>query len=170
MSHNPYAKSTDIYSQNAKAATVDQRSLEGQILMKAAQKMEVMKERLLSGEEIPLLELDEVVNYNRKLWTVFAGEAANEEHPLPQEIKNNIASLAIFVFKHSLDIMASPVPSKFDSLIEINKNIASGMLKSTENDKKESNPLEDTTNNNTDMASRSGNIKDNSSAVTDVHT
>ncbi len=146
MSHNPYTESADIYSKNAKSAVVDPRSLEGQVLMRAAQKLELIKNRLLDGEKILLSDIDDAISYNRKLWTIFAADAANEEHPLPQEIKNNIASLAVFVFKHSMEIMAEPQPSKFDSLIEINKNIASGLLKSIKNEIEPDTNVKDTEN------------------------
>jgi len=139
MSHNnPYTHATNVYGNNAKAAVVDQRMLEGQLLMKAAQKLDGLSKRLASGEVVPPLELEEILTYNRKLWTVFSTEAGEDEHGLPQEIKNNIATLAVFIFKRTIGILADPVPEKIAALIEINRNIASGLLKN--NQPKEAEP------------------------------
>ncbi len=133
MSHNPYTHAANVYGNNAKAATVDQRSLEGQILVKSAQQLENIQKRLQDGEVIALNEIDDVLSYNRKLWTVFASESVNDEHLLPQELKNNIASLSIFVFKRTVEILSDLHPDKFGALIDINRNIASGLLKAQEN-------------------------------------
>ncbi|TVQ82078.1 MAG: flagellar biosynthesis regulatory protein FlaF [Micavibrio sp.] len=129
--NNPYTHATNVYGGSVKAATTEQRSLEGQLLIKAAHKLESLKKRYVAGEDVPLLEMEEALSYNRKLWTVFSTEAGNEDHELPQEIKNNIASLAVFIFKRTIELLADPAPQKFNALIEINRNIASGLLKST---------------------------------------
>ena len=44
------------------------------------------------------------------------------------EIRNNIANLGAFVCKHSLDIMVKPEKKKLDILIEINREIAAGLM------------------------------------------
>lgn len=133
MSHNnPYTHATNVYGNNARTAVVDQRMLEGQLLMKAAQKLDGLSKRLAAGEVVPPMELEEILIYNRKLWTVFSSEAGEDSHALPQEIKNNIATLAVFVFKRTIAVLANPQPEKIAALIEINRNIASGLLKNNE--------------------------------------
>ena len=144
MSHNPYTHAAGVYGNNAKAATVDQRSLESQILLKSAQQLENIQTRYRNGERVPLEDLEDVLGYNRKLWTVFASETVNDGHPLPQDIKNNIASLSVFVFKRTVNIMAEPAAEKFDALIEINRNIASGLRKSLENSEKNTEEKQET--------------------------
>lgn len=125
---NPYHNASDAYSNTA--AATDQRSLEGKVLMKAAMRLEQLSERLTNGEKPTLEEISEAVEYNQKLWTLFLSETMNEDHPLPQEIKNNIASLGTFVFKRTIDVLADTRPEKIRVLIDINRNIASGLLKS----------------------------------------
>lgn len=137
MSHNPYTHAADVYGKNAKAATVNQRSLEGQILMKSAQKLEALQKRLADGERVPVIDVDDVLSYNRKLWTIFSSEAVNDENELPQDIKNNIASLSVFIFKRTVELQADPTPEKLGALIEINRNIATGLMKAVENGEKE---------------------------------
>ena len=73
--------------------------------------------------------IGEPLEYNKKLWIVFADSMADENHDLPQQLKNNIASLAVFMLKKTLDVMADPQPAKLDVMIDINRQIASGLMK-----------------------------------------
>lgn len=125
-SNNPYSNASDAYGTTA--AATDQRSLEGQILLKAAQKLEDMAKRLEAGEDPSLEESGETLTYNQKLWQFFVGEMMNSDHSLPLDIKNNIASLAVFVFKRTQEIMIDMKPEKFKALININRNIAAGLM------------------------------------------
>ncbi len=128
---NPYGQAADAYSNTA--VTTDQRSLEGRALMKAALRLEQLAERLDAEENLSREEIGDAMEYNQKLWTIFVSETMNEEHPLPQEIKNNIASLGMFVFKRTLDILADTQPEKIRALIDINRNLASGLFKAASN-------------------------------------
>lgn len=133
QSKNPYGQASDAYGNTA--AKGDQRSLEGKVLLKSARQLEGLSKRLAAGEKPSLEEVDFPLEYNRKLWMVFVNDTMNDSHPLPQEIKNNIASLGIFVFKRTLDILADPTPEKLQALIEINRNIATGLMKQKPADK-----------------------------------
>lgn len=135
--HNPYAQASNAYGQSSSHAPTDQRSLEAQLLLKAAQKLEQLQLSLKNGVTPTLEQVDDILEYNRKLWTVFASETANEENPLPQDIKNNIASLAVFIFKRTVAIQSETTAEKFDVLIEINRQIASGLMKQAENSEAE---------------------------------
>ena len=126
-SNNPYTKAAGAYGTTA--ASTDQRALEGQILLQAAQKLETLAKRLQDGEKPSLEEVDETLRYNRKLWQVFVDDMQNPEHLLPQDIKNNVASLAMFVFKRTQEILFDTTPEKFTALISINRSIASGLMK-----------------------------------------
>lgn len=126
--NNPYFNATTVYG-NMEAST-DQRSLEGKVLLRSATKLEAMARRLQDGEKPTRDEIGEVLEYNQKLWTIFATEMADESNGLPQQIKNNIASLGLFVFKRTKDILIDTTPEKFGALIEINRNIAAGLMKS----------------------------------------
>ncbi|MBW7911049.1 MAG: flagellar biosynthesis regulator FlaF [Alphaproteobacteria bacterium] len=124
---NPYGQAADAYSDMAGKG--DQRSLEGKILLKSARQLEELSKRLAAGEQVSLDDIGDPIEYNRKLWMVFVNDTMNDQHPLPQEIKNNIASLGVFVFKRSMDILAAPTAEKLQVLIEINRNIATGLMK-----------------------------------------
>ncbi len=126
---NPYSQAAGVYSKNATHNAGDQRSMEGQILLKAAAKLQSLSDRLKKGEKVSLEEIDDTLTYNRKLWTVFASEAGNDAHPLPNDIKNNISNLAVFIFKRTMELMSDPTPEKIAALIDINRQIAGGLLK-----------------------------------------
>lgn len=125
--NNPYLTASDAYG--ATAAATDQRALEGKILMRAALRLEELASRIRGGEKPSLEEIGSALEYNQKLWTVFVAETMNEEHPLPQNIKNNIASLGLFVFKRTKDLLVDTTPEKITALVDINRNIATGLLK-----------------------------------------
>lgn len=127
MLNNPYSKASQAYGTTA--AATDQRALEGQILLKAAQKLEDMAKRLQTEEKVSREDIGDTLTYNQKLWQLFVEDMMNPDHPLPQEIKNNIASLALFVFKRTQEILIDTKPEKFKALIDINRNIAAGLLK-----------------------------------------
>ena len=126
---NPYSKASSAYGITASSG--DQRSMEGMALMFAARKLEDLVGRLQSGEKIRLEEIGETLTHNRKLWQLFVGDMNNPDHPLPLEIKNNIASLAFFVFKRTQEILIETQPEKFQALININRAIAAGLMKKT---------------------------------------
>lgn len=100
------------------------RELEAMVLLKAALKLQHAREAW-SGELDAVL--DEALTHNRKLWTVLATAATEADNPLPQQIKENIANLALFVFKRTIDVMAEPAPEKLDALVRINREIAAGL-------------------------------------------
>lgn len=115
------------YGSTFKAA-VDPRQLEANVLLKAARQLEEVRHGWTPEREP---ELEDALLYNRKLWTVFAAEVADDANPLPVPIRNNIANIAVFVFKRTLELQAAPVPEKIDPLIEINRNLAAGLLASS---------------------------------------
>ncbi len=125
--NNPYTKAAGAYGVTASAT--DPRALEGTILLKSAQKLEELAKRLQANEKIPQEEIGGTLDYNQKLWQLFVEDMMNPDHPLPQEIKNNIASLALFVFKRTQEILIETKPEKFTILVNINRNIAAGLMK-----------------------------------------
>ncbi len=126
---NPYSKAANTYSNMA--AETDQRTMEGIVLLQAAQKLEDLASRIQSGEKVRLEEIGSTVGHNQKLWQLFVADMSNPDHRLPQEIKNNVASLAFFVFKQTQEILIDTQPEKFKALININRSIAAGLMKKT---------------------------------------
>jgi flagellar protein FlaF len=102
-----------------------QRQLEASILLNAANRLEDVRKRWQPELDH---ELDDALLYNQKLWTVFAAEVADAEGRLPDDLRNKIGSIAVFVFKRTFELMAKPEPAKIDALVTINRNLAAGLL------------------------------------------
>jgi flagellar protein FlaF len=99
------------------------REFEAILLMKAAERINAIRANWADRQG----ELDAALTYNRKLWTVLATSATSKDNPLPGEIKDNIGRLAIFIFRHTLDLSTTPDPDRLAVLVEINRNIAMGL-------------------------------------------
>ena len=104
-------------------ATQSPRELEAAVLMKAATRLQMIRDDW-DGRRA---ELDEALTYNRKLWTILVTSATDAENPLPQQVKNNIANLALFVFNRTLAIAGEPAPDKLAVLVNINREVAAGL-------------------------------------------
>lgn len=50
-----------------------------------------------------------------------------EDNPLPVGIKQNILSLANFIFNHTIQIMLAPQAQSLGVLVNINRDIAAGL-------------------------------------------
>ncbi len=121
---DPFNRAAAAYGSAGRVA-IDQRELEANALLKAARGFEEI--RRAWGSDVAA-RLGEALLYNRKLWTIFATEAANDENPLPLPVRTAVANIAIFVFKRTIELQAAPSPEKIEALIDINKNIAAGLL------------------------------------------
>lgn len=104
-------------------ATQSPRDLEASLLLKAAAKIQSVRDDWANREK----DLDEALTYNRKLWTILVSSVTNPENPLPQPIKTNIANLAMFIFNHTIAVTFEPNPKKLGILISINRDIAAGL-------------------------------------------
>lgn len=107
----------------AAQATQSPRELEAQLLMKSAQRLQLLKDGWAEGAR----DLMDALTYNRKIWTVLATGATEPDNPLPDAIKANIAQLAAFIFQRTIATQIEPAPEKLSMLIQINRNIASGL-------------------------------------------
>ena len=72
-------------------------------------------------------DLHDALAYNRKLWTVLVSSATQPDNPLPGAIKQNVANLGIFVFSHTLRVLAQPAPERLGVLVTINREVAAGL-------------------------------------------
>ena len=72
----------------------------------------------------------DALRLNWRLWTIFQTELSADESPVPIEIRQNMLSLCNFVDNHTVQAMAEPSAEKIATLIEINRNIATGLLES----------------------------------------
>jgi flagellar protein FlaF len=106
-------------------ATLSQRDLEATVLTKAAMQLQGLRENWT--RENHDAQLEEVLNYNQRVWTFFQAELSMEENPLPEEVKRNLLALSLYVDRRSFETLAYPAPEKLDILININLNVAAGL-------------------------------------------
>lgn len=104
-------------------ATISPRELEANLLNKAALQLQAVQKNWDDHETT----LEAALFYNRRLWSVFVASVADATSPLPQAIRNNVASLSVFIFNHTLDTQTAPEAKKLDVLININREIAAGL-------------------------------------------
>ena len=104
--------------------TGNPRELEADLLLSAAAKLQTIRD----GWNNKQPELGAALHYNRKLWSIFVTSATSPENPLPASIRQNVANIGLFVFKQTLTVLADPKPENLGSLININRQIAAGLL------------------------------------------
>jgi flagellar biosynthesis activator protein FlaF len=110
------------YSRTAQTGQTP-RELEASILMKSASRLQGIRDDWANRSG----DLDEALTYNRKLWTVLVSSATRPENPLPTPIKQNVVNLGLFIFNHTLSLMASPAPERIGILVSINRELAAGL-------------------------------------------
>jgi flagellar biosynthesis activator protein FlaF len=108
---------------NVARQTASSRELEADLLLKAASRLQAIHDAWDRNKA----DLTEALLYNRKLWSIFLTDVTGPDHPLPAEIKQNVANLGIFVMKQTLSVTADPKPEHLDSLININRQLAAGL-------------------------------------------
>jgi flagellar protein FlaF len=115
---------TQAYAKTAQA-TGSPRELEAQLLLRAAARLQAVKDGGVRVNE----EVISAIRYNRRLWLVFASAIGKPENPLPAAIKLNVANLANFVINHSMRLESDTdgAPGRMGVLININRELAAGL-------------------------------------------
>jgi flagellar biosynthesis repressor protein FlbT len=112
---NAYAKTT--------VETASPRALEANLLLQAAAKLQAVHD---SWSDKPR-GLDDALLYNRRLWTIFIDAVSNDSNKLPQETRDNIKRLGIYVMAETFSLMTKPKPEHLQSIIKINRGLAAGL-------------------------------------------
>jgi flagellar protein FlaF len=110
---------------NVEKATLSQRDMEATILSKSAQQLQALRDDWLGAGHATRLE--DALAYNQRVWTFFQAELSMPENPLPDEIKQNLLVLSLFIDRRTFEALAYPAPEKLDVLININLNVAAGL-------------------------------------------
>ena len=122
---HPYSKASGSYGALARKHA-DKRDVEAQALLKAARKLQDLQ---IGWENRSAVSMEETLKYNRQIWVMFYDNAvSNDTGKQPHSLRNNIISLAGFVFKRSMDILAEPDRDKLNILININREVAAGLM------------------------------------------
>jgi flagellar protein FlaF len=102
------------------------RALEAQVLTRAANMLKDCQNRW--NEDGHDDRFDTAVRFNQKVWTFFQAELTDPENPLPKEIRENVLSLSIFIDRRLIEVLINPVPEPLTAIININQNIAAGLM------------------------------------------
>jgi flagellar protein FlaF len=103
--------------------TANQRELEASLLLKAASRLQAVHD----GWERKRDELADALHYNRRLWTIFMASVARDDNPLPPAVRQDVANLGLFVFRHTISLIADPRPECLGCLVNINRQLAAGL-------------------------------------------
>ena len=101
------------------------RETEGRALLEAARRI---AEAQKTADPAKILE---AVRLNWRLWTIFQAEISAPNCTLPTEVRQNMLTLCNFVDKRTVGILAEPKPELLSVLINVNRNIAAGLLTNT---------------------------------------
>ena len=94
------------------------------MLLQAAARLQAIKDSWHENKS----DLDDALHYNRKLWAVLLTSVTGDSNQLPIDIRQNVANLGVYVIKQTMAIMTDPQPHALNSLILINRELASGLL------------------------------------------
>jgi flagellar protein FlaF len=100
------------------------RELEANLLLRAAAHLQAVCSEWIERQG----ELHEALLFNRKLWTILMTAVTSEDNQLAVGIRQNIANLGLFVIKQTVATTGAPHPDKLHSLININRELAAGLL------------------------------------------
>lgn len=106
-------------------ATMSGREIEAAVLTKAALKLKDCQKYWDADDREERLK--EALQFNQRVWSIFQGELAKEDNPLPKKVRLNVLRLSAFIDRRILETMASPAPEKLGVVIDINNNIAAGL-------------------------------------------
>jgi len=104
--------------------TVNPRELEANLLSKSATNLQRIRDNWDSSTNN---DLAAALRFNRRLWTVFMTSVTDPSSTLPQDVRENVANLGIFIAKHMLQLQIEPAARKLDVLININRQLAAGL-------------------------------------------
>ncbi|PPD15466.1 MAG: hypothetical protein CTY25_06925 [Methylobacterium sp.] len=102
---------------------LSQRELEARALLKAASKLQWLKENW----EPTIAVMEDPLTHNRQVWTIFLDAATDPQSPMPPQMRSNMIGLCRFVINQCMRMLFEPDPKKLDLMIEINQHIAAGL-------------------------------------------
>ena len=104
--------------------TVSPRELEANLLSKSASNLQRIKD---NWDATSRTDLNAALRFNRRLWTVFMTSVTDPQSTLPQDLRQNVANLGIFIAKHMVSVQIEPAAQKLEVLININRQLAAGL-------------------------------------------
>src|SRR4029078_5856411 len=109
---------------NVARQTSSPRELEASLLLQAAARLQSVQD----AWDQKRAQLDEALHHNRRLWSIFLSELTDAKNPMPSNTRQIVATIGLFVMNHTVTVMNDPRPQHLCSLININREIAAGLL------------------------------------------
>jgi flagellar protein FlaF len=81
--------------------------------------------RMKEGAAPQPTALAEALDINKRLWNLLAADCATAQNQLPQGLRAQIMSLAIWVSKYSSEVLRAG--AEIDPLIDINRTMMEGL-------------------------------------------
>ncbi|NQV45469.1 MAG: hypothetical protein HQ501_11220 [Rhodospirillales bacterium] len=126
---NAYAGSDATYARAPKPGIPTYT--EAWALIEAARRMATASDHANRDDIKDRNKLRDAIRLNWRLWTIFQAEMSTDDNnSVPDEIQVNMLTLCKFVDHHTVDTLTDLSPEKIGTLIEINRNIAAGLLES----------------------------------------
>ena len=73
-------------------------------------------------------EMRETLRLNWRLWTIFQVELTTGESDVPEDVRMNMLTLCKYIDQHTVGAIAEPTTEKIEILVNINRDIAGGLL------------------------------------------
>jgi flagellar protein FlaF len=124
----PNKKNIQEYQQNQIPVAGNPRYNEAWALIEVARRMAAVIQYGDLSKKEDKDKLRDAMRLNLRVWTVIQAEQSVGDNLLPDPIRQNILNLCGFIDKHTMLLIPKPTPEKVVVLININQNIASGLL------------------------------------------
>ncbi len=127
---------TDAYKQSGNYSRIPAPGIptytEAWALIEAARRMASSSDYADLANITDRNKVRDSIRLNWRLWTIFQAEMSVDETSteIPNQIRTNMLTLCKFVDEHTMDTLKNPDPEQIKTLIEINRNIAAGLLES----------------------------------------
>jgi len=109
--------------------TMSGREIEASVLNQAALRLKECQDKWDAEDRDE--RLDAALNFNQQIWSILQAELVKADNPLPKQVRQNLLTLSAFIDKRILETMAFPSPEKLTIVININRNIAAGLIEAS---------------------------------------
>ncbi|WP_207462701.1 flagellar biosynthesis regulator FlaF [Azospirillum sp. SYSU D00513] len=106
----------------SRPSSEDPRDVEAWALAEAARRL------IDAGRDGSAEALQGALQLNQRLWTIFQAAMTEDDCGHPPEVRTNIAALSLLVDRETMARLADLDGSKIDTLVNINRQVASGLL------------------------------------------
>jgi len=120
-----YSSPLQVY-ETVNKTTMSGSKIEASVLNQAALRLKECRDRWDAVDRNE--KLDAAIKFNQQIWSILQAELVKPDNPLPKQIRQNLLTLSAFIDKQIFKIMAFPSPEKLNIVIDINRNIAAGLI------------------------------------------